>query len=239
MKKIFVFAIATISLGICFAQVKPTTKVNPSLNQNQSKTATASPPPPPRTPTGPNGFGSIKIGMSKEALEQLTDKDGVYLSSPLTPYVYKYGSPVEGIDKFDGKITTPLSTQSISGVFSFQSNELRSFYVNFEGIPGGYERAKGQISEKYGPGKEVNDRKEEQCIYKNGSNFKVTTGSIKFTWVDEISKDERIETSMDDWILSSCPSNLRYGGVTETGIKSMTIQKLQNSKGSSKATNLF
>ena len=253
MNKLFSFFVLCITVSICTAQVKPASKSVSNSIQNQLKAApptqaitppTPTPPPPPppptpRSPTGPNGFGSIKIGMTKDAIEQLTEKDGVYLASPMTGYVYKYGSPVEGFDKFDAKIITPLSSERISIVLTFKADELVSLSISFEGIPGGYERSKAQITEKYGPGKEVNNRKEEQCIYKNGANFKVTNGSIISTWIDEISKDERIETRMNDWILNICPSNLRYSSVGESGVKSISIQKLQNSKEADKAKSLF
>lgn len=214
------------------AQVKPIAKSPSNNNQNQPKstqlaTPAAAPAPAPRVPTGPTGFGSLKIGMSKEALEKLTENDGVYLQSPMTSYIYKNSTPIEGVDKFDAKIITPLSLQSVSTVLTFQNDELTSFYMNFEGVPTGYEKSLRQITEKYGPGKETNDRKEEQCIYKNGANFKITTGAISSTWIEEVSSSERIQTRLSDWVFSLCPSNLRYGGVSETGIKSMSMQRLK------------
>jgi hypothetical protein len=177
--------------------------------------------------------------MSRDAIVQLTDKDGVYLSSPMTPYIYRYGGQVEGVDQFDAKITTPLSVQPFSIILAFKGDELISLNISFERVSSAYDRSKAQITEKFGPGKENNNRKDEQCIYRNGANFKVTSGSILSTWVDEVSVDSRIETRMSDWISNTCPSSLRSISVGEVGVKSISIRKVQNSKEAEKAKNLF
>jgi hypothetical protein len=230
-----------LAFGYASAQVKPIVKSPSNSNQNQSKSSQApapSLPPAPRVPTGPSGFGSIQIGMSKDALEKLTLSDGVFLESPMTPYEYKYVSPVEGVDKFNAKVVTPLSTQSVSTVVSFQNDALISFHMNFEGISGGYERSLRQITEKYGPGKETNNRKEELCLYKGGANFKIIRGAISITWLDEVSVTERVQTRLTDFILNSCPSDLRYGSVGGIGSKGLTIEKLKPSSEAEKK-NLF
>ncbi len=240
MNKTFSLFVLCFTVGICTAQVQPDSKSFSNSNQNQTKEVTPTlTPPSSRTPTGPNGFGPIKIGMSREAIVQLTEKDGVYLSSPMTTFIYRHGGQVEGVDQFDAKITTPLSSQPFSVILAFKGDELISLNISFERVSSVYDRTKAQIAEKFGPGKENNNRKDEQCIYRNGANFKVTSGSIISTWVDEVSVDSRIETRMSDWISNMCPSSLRSISVGEVGVKSISIRKIQNSKEAEKVKSLF
>lgn len=100
------------------------------------------------------------------------------------------------------------------------------------------ERIAAQIVEKYGAGKVEDTRKEEQCIYKNGANFKVMSGAVFTDWSEEFSAKERVETRLTDVSMESCPSNLRTGGIGPVKIRALSFRKVQSS-GESKPRNLF
>jgi len=221
------------------AQNKQLTKPSSLQSVTATKTVQENSAKPVKVPTGPNSFGPLKIGMTKEAVEGLAEKDGIYLATPMSPYVYKYSSATEGIDKFDTKLNSPLTNQPLDAVLSFRENALQTIYISFKESVTVFEKVKEQISEKYGVGKQENTRKEEQCIYKNGANFKITTGMISQTWVDIISQSEQFETKLSDYLYSSCPSNLRYGSVDEINLRSLTIEKKTVTPIAPKAANLF
>ena len=90
------------------------------------------------------------------------------------------------------------------------------------------ETVKNQIKEKYGTGKIDDSRKEEQCIYKNGANFKIMSGSIYTTWIEELPQTEQIKTTLMDVSIETCPSNLRAGGTDPIKIQSLIFRKVKN-----------
>ena len=53
--------------------------------------------------------------------------------------------------------------------------------------------------------------KEEQCIYKNGSNFKLSSGSIYYRWIENFNSQSDIETFLMIGDSNSCPDRLSYG----------------------------
>jgi hypothetical protein len=158
-------------------------------------------------PTGPAGFGPVKIDMSKDELEALTASDGVYLSGALTPKEEKYGKPPEGTVRFEGQMMIPLSSSPVKASFTFQDNKLRYFSMELHEII--FDFAQKQIAEKYGTGEVKDEQKEEQCIYKNGSNFKLINGTKEVIWHQAISSTDQITTSATDMQIARCPSSLR------------------------------
>ena len=94
--------------------------------------------------------------------------------------------------------------------------------------------ALNQIAEKYNQGAIKDERKEEQCIYKNGANFKITTGTVATTWRQALPSGEAIETRLSEFKFDMCPSNLRYGSVGGTELKSLTIRKVEQATDSKK-----
>ncbi len=224
MRRLQVLVVLIFSVSCCYAQVKATAKGNPNAAQSSAKV----PPNPalPRVPTGPSGFGALKIGMTKESIESLGESDGFYLAGPMTPHVSRFASPV-GIDQFDAQLKTPLSSKSLEAILSFQGSELKSFYVSFYAAPSAFDVVSQQIAEKYGAGKETNNRKEEQCIYKNGNSFKLADGKISTNWSDEISQTERIDTTLSDYLSQNCPADLSSSTTNKIQIKSLTIDKIR------------
>jgi hypothetical protein len=57
--------------------------------------------------------------------------------------------------------------------------------------------------------------KEEQCLYKNGANFKIKDGIVSYIWTKEIenSIDEEISTTFTDMAMAICPPSLDSPGL--------------------------
>ncbi|TCG02883.1 hypothetical protein BZM27_52555 [Paraburkholderia steynii] len=53
-----------------------------------------------------------------------------------------------------------------------------------------FEQVKSQLVAKYGAGKLDDGMKDEQCLYRNGANFKVTSGTKTTQWRQHVSPTE-------------------------------------------------
>ena len=159
---------------------------------------------------GPVGIGKLEIGASRSAVEALTPSDGAYLNSPLKPYEYKHSSPVAGEDKFNTTIASPLSDEPLEAVLTFVGDQLQSIYVDLGDSNRIVDSVKALIASKYGEPKVDNTMKEEQCLYKGGQNFKVSSGTIRYSWKQDRPKAEAISAWVSDTVIDICPSNLRY-----------------------------
>lgn len=238
MKKLGLIIVAMAVSGICYAEGKPSGKAVQLTSKTQAKTVQATVAPE-RTPTGPNGFGAIKIGMTKEAIESLSEQDGIYLVEGMKPFEYKYVSPKPGEDMFVAQVVSPISSSPLKATFTFIEGELTVIVVNLGSDQSLYDKVEAQISEKYGKGREINGRKDEMCIYRNGSNFKLPNGDIRTKWVDSISASIDIETETLDLLINSCPSDLRHGTTGGVNMKSLSIKRIVKSAASGKSVNPF
>src|ERR1700681_4113242 len=140
----------------------------------------------------------------------------------MAPYQYKNSVAKPGEDKFDASVVTPLSTTPLKAVLTFEGGQLTGLYMTLEESSSMLERVSKQIAEKYGPGQVNDSRKEEQCIYKNGSNFKITSGSVNTKWVEQLSSIDRIETPLQDMAIATCPASLRYGSIDPIKLRSLS-----------------
>ena len=172
--------------------------------------------------------------MQMDAVTHLKETDGVYLAEPLSAYENKYYAPKPGIDKYTTKITIPNASNPLGAVLTFSASQLTEIYLNFENSPYLYGKVKEQLTEKYNHGAIKDERKEEQCIYKNGANFKITNGTIETTWRQALPSGEAIETRLSEFKFDVCPSNLRYGTVGVTELNSLTIRKIEQATDSKK-----
>jgi hypothetical protein len=204
-KIILTLLLSTLTLGAS-AEVKPAGKKPTAIKASPAAAAKAATVEEAK-PTGPVGFGPVKVDMGKEELEALTASDGVYLSGPLTPKEEKHGKPPEGTVRYEASVTTPLSPSPVKANFTFQDGKLRYFSMELHEIT--FEFAQKQIAEKYGAGQVKDEQKEEQCIYKNGANFKLINGIKDVTWRQAISATDQITTSATDMRMAMCPSSLR------------------------------
>lgn len=188
---------------------------------------------------GPTGLANLKIGMTREEVEALQPTEPVSLRGPLKPYVYQYDTPKVGEDKFNVLLATPLSTRPLEAVLTFGSGRLLSLRVRFDTALNTLEQTRNLIAEKYGPGKVTDDRKEDQCIYRTAASFKISSGTVKTTWVEPVSSTDRIETTLTDVSIDVCPAEntLRYRS-PPTRVRALEIRKVDQ-ESEAKPKNIF
>jgi hypothetical protein len=204
-KTLLMLMLTACAMGVS-AQVKPTSKKEKATKAVPVEAAKPAPVVEAK-PTGPVGYGPIKFDMSKEELEALPAGDGVYLAAQLTVQNTKNFKPEEGSIWYDGQLKIPLSPSPLKSTFVFKNGKLTYFSMELHEIT--WEFMQKQIAEKYGAGEVKDDQKEEQCIYKNGSNFKLVNGTKSVTWRQVTSPTEQITTSATDMQFAMCPSSLR------------------------------
>lgn len=229
-----------VTIAMSLASIGFANGKTPEKQDQPKKQLQANVKPAPSAPkaTGPSGFGAITLGMTKAEVEALQSTDGVYLSSKMIPYVRKNVQPKEGVDQFDALIVTPLSTAPLKTALTFSEGKLTELYMGIDEPSNLLDHIKAQITEKYGDGKVKDDRKEEQCIYKNGANFKLTTGLIGVEWEQNLSAGERVLTRLSDYKIDMCPSNLSNGSIGAISSRGLTILKINN-KTTPSPKNLF
>lgn len=176
--------------------------------------------------------------MSKAAVEALQASDGVHLSAPLKLSPPKDAATKVGLESFEAPLITPLSSTGLMADLSFQDGKLVLLYIKLDESSSMLERVKAQIEEKYGPGVVDDTREEGQCIYKNGSNFRITSGAVTTRWTEVISPEAMAQTSILDMAINFCPSNLRTDGIGGIKLRSLSISQI-NSNQEVKPKNLF
>lgn len=230
MKKLCALA-ALLAATTVFAQDSANPKKNTSVNRPHSAKAPAAPQ---RLPTGPVGFGPIKLGMTQPELESLQADGGTYLQSPLTPYESKE-PPKDGEIKLKSLVHTPLQAQPLEMIFTFTEGSLTNLYITLEEVA--FDKVKAQVTEKYGAGKVEDTRKEERCLYRNGANFTVTSGQLLVQWYEPVSDAEKVEARLSDFSVGVCPSNLKHG-LFSTRLMSLSLRKVPATS-ETKPANLF
>ena len=98
----------------------------------------------------------------------------------------------------------------LEAVLTFVGDQLQSIYVDLGDSNRIVDSVKALIASKYGEPKVDNTMKEEQCLYKGGQNFKVSSGTIRYSWKQDRPKAEAISAWVSDTVIDICPSNLRY-----------------------------
>ncbi|WP_175161735.1 hypothetical protein [Paraburkholderia fynbosensis] len=156
-------------------------------------------------PTGPVGFGALKLGMTRESVEALSANDGFYLTESLKPEASRFPPP-NGGERFKALALTPLGPNPEKVSLTFTEGVLTAFSVTLDDAT--FEQARQQLVAKYGPGQQTDDRKDEQCIYRNGANFKINWGSVASRWVQDISPTEQVKSSATEFTVDMCPPSL-------------------------------
>ena len=228
MKRIAFILPLILAASICHGAPKTVATKNQKQGQQQSEEKDSTQKSQIKS-TGPVGLGAIKIGMPMDAIAQLQESDGVYLAEKLSPYESKHYTPKPGVEKYSTLVTIPNTSKAIDSVLTFSTDKLIEIYLNFDKSPDLYEKIKNQITEKYGQGAIKDDQREEQCIYKNGANFKIKTGTAVTTWRQFLKNGEAIETTLFDTTIAMCPSNLRHGSTGGVELKSLYIRKIEQS----------
>lgn len=179
---------------------------------------------------GPTGIGELNIGETRSEIDGLVSSGSIPLTEPLTPYVHKEYKPTPGEDQFSTKIKTPWSDEPLPAVLTFTNDQLIRIHVTLKDNSAMPDTVMGQIAAKYGDPKIDDKMTEEQCIYKNGANFKIKSGVINYTWTDTPPKTPVIETTVMIGSLEICPANLRHGSIGPIKFNSLTIGHQEQKK---------
>lgn len=199
MKEIVVAALVAFSLGAAFAaNAEAPAKAKMALQPAKAPLAP--------TPTGPSGFGAIKIGMTQDSLTNLKAADGVYLVGPFVAHASGEQNLGPTSSGYTAMIATPFDHEPREASFVFVAGILTEFSIKLDDAT--FAQAKSQLEDKYGPGKPDNDQHEEQCVYRNGAAFKVAWGTIAVKWDQQISSTERIRSSASELTVNTCPPRL-------------------------------
>ncbi|WP_321902048.1 hypothetical protein [Paraburkholderia tropica] len=144
--------------------------------------------------------------MTFNAVSALTEADGIYPVQPLQVDTRNTARGNGGMS-YRARMRTPLDTDDSTPVsFSFVDGKLIGFSVELDDSH--FARAMTQIVDKYGKGELADDRKDEQCLYRNGANFKVNWGALSHRWTQRISDNTVIQTSATEFTVAMCPPSL-------------------------------
>lgn len=156
---------------------------------------------------GPDGFGELRLGMTKGQIEAIGSESTVHLSAPLTLFKpdSKYYRPVAGVDLFNTKIQSSLDEKPLDATLRFTEGKLSRILIAFADDSSALKIAMEMISSKYGPPQEVNRMTEKLCINRNGTNFKIDSGEITYSWVSSAEGPSSVETKLIKKNLGICP----------------------------------
>jgi hypothetical protein len=215
----------------------PATKANPTHSTRPEVAVPAATSAKP-SPTGPTGIGSIKLGMTKEAVLALSVDEPVRIVGELTPTVEKT-APAAGVERFDGAIALPHATEPTKITLTLKDGVLHAITLMADGEDQTLERLAKQVAERYGAGKIQDSRKEEQCIYRNGNSFTLKRGVVATLWSTAAEEGKIVATSFAELDFSMCPSDLRYGTTLRMKVKSLSIRLTEDESSVAPKKNLF
>lgn len=208
------FLIAVTTASAQTFKVEPSkrmasTKVQPAkaLSQEPNKPHLSNVQAPPPA-AGPTGIGSLRLGMPKEAVMALSSDEPVRIVGDMTPIVEKEAPP-PGTERFEGRIVVPNASDLVKASFTFKDGILHEISMSAKGKTSLLDSLAKQIAERYGPGKVQDNRKDEQCIYRNGNSFTLKSGIVATQWSTLEVNGRVVTTSFTDIDYNFCPSNLR------------------------------
>lgn len=185
--------------------------------------------------TAPSGIGPLKLGMTREAIDALTTDGGIFLLGPLTPPVaYK---STEGEQRWESFLQSPLTALAAKATFTFKLGFLTHIGIQLD--EDSLQRAEAQLSAKYGAPTVTADNEEEQCLYKNGANFKLPKTSRGAAWVGHADDGQRVKVVSYSINHGTCPSNLKYGAVSSIKLYGLTIERLSPDASEPSKKNVF
>ncbi len=162
---------------------------------------------------GPSSLLNVKPDISKENFENL--KGEITVVTPLTDFEHSSPSEKETLKStmYRTKVLTPFSESELKAIVSFDKASGGLSYFSIDLDEQMYDTVGKQIRAKYGkPAKSNNTIKEEQCLYKNGANFKKSSGMVSSTWTSPTKGRELIELTASKVVIDPCPSRLDSSG---------------------------
>ncbi len=212
MKTQILLSILMLGLHSAFAADTAVKSSNPPTKDSQM---------PAVKPGGPVGYGPLKLGMTKDAVAALPLTGDISLADGLVEARQKTPLPI-GTVSYRSKLGTPLRSEPYDVSLTFKSDRLASIYITLDDAS--FALFTKQITERYGNGSVNDTRSEEQCIYRNGSNFTLRSGVVQTNWNEPVTRTEKIQTTLTDLLIDACPSRLDMPRVGPIRQKSLTIE---------------
>lgn len=133
---------------------------------------------------GPVGFGEIKIGMTKAAVEALPESEAIRLTAELVPLVIPGAALGEGETLWSGQVSTPYGT-ALPVRLTFRGQQLTNINLSFNDLPSVFSQVLQQITTRYGPPLLEDARKDERCRRPHADGSKIMSGNIFRRWIQD------------------------------------------------------
>lgn len=184
---------------------------------------------------GPTGLGDLKLGMTKDQVEAISLESSAHLNSPLVPFEDKAPKAHEQRSLYQTTIKSPIDPNPLRASFVFTEGQLSAIHVYFDYDSQMLENAKEMIMSKYGDPKVADTMKEEQCILRNGANFKLKSGKLSYSWSESSPELGYVETTLLEDVMNSCTLTKYAGGA----IKSKKLSIIRSAQEPEKQENPF
>ena len=162
---------------------------------------------------GPVGVGWLKLGIPIDEFSIGKDADGVVLlAHSLTPPERVPRNLNSGETHYTSKIKTPFSSEVLDAYFTFRTERLIGFSIQFgTGLDAVkiLTDVKSAIANKNGNSfKSSEQLKEIECKYRNGASFKMMDGTNSYIWYQAVNESTFIESALYDRVIGMCANNL-------------------------------
>lgn len=178
--------------------------------------------PPKRAPTG---IGPMQLGLTVEQVRAIKQPDFYFVDGiSVQSGDPDSGSTMENIVRYRGALKSPL--MDVPGVVTlgFKGGKLTKISLDLSD-ESGYVKSLAQLSEKYGPGKDVNLMKDQDCLYLNGARYTINDGIDSREWSEPTADGMVIETNLVRYRVEMCTPNLKTGRLKTTEEWELTIEQ--------------
>lgn len=138
---------------------------------------------------GPTGIGALQIGLTKAQVSALP-ASGIHLATPLfVASKNKFASaPPSGETQFDTSVVTPWRSEPLKASLTFQDGKLVSISLHWLNDAMLMTTVASQISEKFGPPKDLDERRVESCPTYSGASEQISHGMLTRSWKQAMGK---------------------------------------------------
>lgn len=132
---------------------------------------------------GPTGIGALQIGLTKAQVAALPAR-GVHLASPLAVASKEdfASAPPAGEERFTTTVVTPWRSQPLDSSLTFQDGKLAFITLRWRNDSMLMTNVVAQVSEKFGPPKESDERRVESCPTYGGASERISSGMLTRSW---------------------------------------------------------
>lgn len=154
------------------------------------------------TASYPSGFGALKLGMTREQVESIPAGGDIYFTVPLAEQATK---PTEGVQKLKSLLQSPLKPEPSPISLKFEGGVLTYFSIDLTETT--VKTAEAQLTAKYGPPTVQGDAEPEQCIFRNGNNFKMPQSIRNAVWAGKAADGQLVRISAISVRRAICPTD--------------------------------